>query len=128
MSESTLRILVVDDEPDLREVLRFFLEDSGFIVEESHSGNDAFKKVQQQKFDLVVSDVRMADGTGIELLNNIQTLGASKPPVILVTGFADTTPEEAVAMGARAMLPKPLKFGVLFEAVEKVLKSPPLAS
>ena len=85
-----LRILVADDEPNLRELIAEAFEQRGAQVEMAVDGDMAWKKfkrqAEQQPFDLVVSDQRMPECTGLELLARIRESGA-KTPMILASGF-----------------------------------------
>ncbi len=112
-----LSILVVDDEPVLRELVAFILLDKGFMVTEAESGNAALRKLQDQDFDVVVSDIRMPDGSGIDLLQNISRLDKAKPLVFLVSGYSEVTPEEAKLLGAADLLNKPVDYDLLCKAI-----------
>lgn len=101
------KILIVDDEEILREMLRDFFEMSGFAVTEASSGKQAFELVQSTQFDCVVSDVRMPGGDGIELARNIHLLSQPKPKVILVTGYSDITEDESKEFGVLFIVYKP---------------------
>lgn len=102
-----LSILVVDDEDGLREAVSMTLKSRGAQVTQAGGGRSAFELLKTAKFDWVVSDIRMPDGDGIALLAQIQTLPQNIPKVILVTGYADVTPDQALNQGAFALLPKP---------------------
>ena len=65
------RLLIVDDEPDLREMLEFEFEMSGASVETAMNGRDALEKFKHQAFDLIISDIRMPGGDGVELIKNL---------------------------------------------------------
>ncbi|MEZ4873184.1 MAG: response regulator [Bdellovibrionales bacterium] len=122
MSYVGKKVLVVDDEKDLCEIVSFELEDIGFSVKTAHNGSDAFTMVKDQgDFDLVISDVRMTGGDGIELLENIKKYDAKKPPVILMTGFADVTEDEVLEKGAIAIIAKPISFSELRSSIDKAL-------
>jgi DNA-binding response OmpR family regulator len=101
------RVLLVEDDPDLRECLRLFLEDSGLRVVEAESGNQAFDALKSEPVDLVLSDVRMPDGDGMQLLQRIRAEVDNPPPTILMTGFADLERPRALAAGARDLIRKP---------------------
>lgn len=103
------KILVVDDEPDLREILRDSFEFAGAEVVEAESGTDAFKKIEATAYDAVVSDIRMPNGDGISLAKDIAAVSGKKPVVLLVTGFADILPSEAYDMGVHGFIFKPFK-------------------
>ena len=61
------RILVVDDEPDIRDILRILLEGEGFEVEEANNGREALEKIQKRPPDLVITDYVMPEMDGEEL-------------------------------------------------------------
>src|SRR4051794_40929547 len=92
-------LLVVDDEPDLREALKTFFEMINFTVLCAGSGNTAFNLLQQEAVDIVLSDVRMPDGDGTELLQELRRQG-NQVPFVLMTGFADVSREKAKQMAA----------------------------
>lgn len=99
-------ILIVDDEPDLREILRLEFEAEGWNVIEAENGTKAFETFQNSKIDAVASDVRMPGGDGVSLLEKIKAV-SPKTPVVLLTGFADIQEKDALAKGALAMVKKP---------------------
>lgn len=100
-------ILIVDDEVELRSILREELEFHGADVIEAHGGYQALQQIQTNPVDVVVSDIRMPEGDGITLLQSIRKLNPKKPSVYLVTGFSDLKKEEAFSLGAQGILVKP---------------------
>jgi CheY-like chemotaxis protein len=71
------------------------------------SGNEAFQVFEVNEFDAVVTDIRMPNGNGLELLDKIKKSTKSQTPVFLVTGFADVSKEEALVRGASDLIGKP---------------------
>lgn len=104
-------ILVVDDEPDLVEILTDRLSLEGYATESAASGNQALKILETKKIDVVVSDVRMRDGTGPEMFKKMLEKGL-KIPVIFVTAYAEVE-NDAVMKSAKAVLSKPFDFNEL---------------
>lgn len=115
------RLLIVDDEEDLREALAFSLSRQGFRIEEASCGNEAIAKMKEEKFDLVVSDVRMPKGTGLDIVDFAKSQGESQPPVVLVTGFSDVSNEEASHRGATHVFEKPLVRKEFISKVNEIL-------
>lgn len=100
-------ILVVDDEPDLREILKdeFLLE--GAKVFEAENGRKALEIIKSEKINIVVSDIRMPGGDGVTLAREIKKLSGERPILYLITGFADITPDEAYDIGVEGFVTKP---------------------
>jgi DNA-binding response OmpR family regulator len=115
------QFLVVDDEPDLREILRDELEFAGAQLAEAENGVQALALTQKQKFDAVVSDIRMPGGDGMTLARQLKAQGAGSPVVFLVTGFADFTPAEAYEIGVEGFIYKPFNLGPVIENLTRVL-------
>ncbi|MFN8370265.1 MAG: response regulator [Bacteriovoracaceae bacterium] len=114
-------ILIVDDEPDLRELLRFEFELYDCICLEAGNGISAFEIIKSgnPSVDIVISDVRMPKGDGVGLLENIRKMSTDKPAVFFVTGFADISKEEAYAMGVNGMFGKPYNIDFIVNEVKK---------
>jgi DNA-binding NtrC family response regulator len=107
--KETSKILVVDDQDFLREMLCEYLKSQGFEVEQASNGQEAVALAGQQDFDGIFMDVRMPDVSGVDALKQLQESGI-KTPVILMSGFGDVTSlEDAKALGAVNFLAKPFK-------------------
>lgn len=118
MDENLLRhktILVVDDENDLRDIVASEFDFMGAKVFQAENISVAQKLFQEHNIDLIVSDIRMPGGTGIDLLENLKKRDVENPPVILITGFADITVEDAFDKGAEALMSKPFKLDDLIQ-------------
>lgn len=115
-------ILVVDDEELLREAVVFDFKRKGYKVLSASCGNEAIEVLEKNPVDVVVSDVRMPNGSGIDLLGHIKQKNVFLPVVMFVTGFADISLEEAYALGADAVFPKPFDRKALHEAVERAMQ------
>jgi len=117
------KILIVDDEPDLREILAFYLEDMGFQVSQASGGNPAKETLNNERFDLIVSDVKMPDGSGLELLKHVHgEEDGLKIRTIMVTGFSEISQEGLIAQGAYKVLIKPIEWDSLRPIIEEALK------
>src|SRR6185437_4166005 len=111
-------VLVVDDDDLLRKTIAFDFKKKGYQVLEAPSGHAAFDLIQAKPIGLIVSDVRMPDGDGIELLDRVKENNKALP-FIFVSGFADLTLEDAYDKGAAGMIAKPFERATLFATVEK---------
>lgn len=120
---SNKTILVVDDELDLREIVASELEFMGAKVFQAENILKAQNIINEHQVDLVISDIRMPGGTGIDLLEKIKTSDRPCPPVILITGFADITIEDAFDKGAEALISKPFKLDDLISMASRCMVS-----
>ena len=102
------RILVIDDDPGFRELLAAILSDEGYEVESGGSIGDALRLGAARQYNLVISDLRLPDGSGIEVLRWFSEQ-APNVPVIMITAFGTfESAVEAVKLGAEDYLGKPL--------------------
>ncbi len=102
------KILIVDDEPLLREVLLEFFVLEGATVIEADGGLVGFKKLQENKVDILISDMRMPGGDGLSLLKKIQTDLDYKPLIFLYSGHTESLSETNLQLlGVAAYLVKP---------------------
>lgn len=118
MEEEALKgktLLVVDDEVDLRDIVASELEFMGAKVFQAENIISAQKVLLSHHIDLIISDIRMPGGTGVDLLDVVKARNVQVPPVILITGFADITNEDAFDKGAEALLNKPFKLDDLIK-------------
>lgn len=101
-------VLVVDDEIELRRALVFDLKRRGCNIFEAACGSEAVQLAKENHIDIILSDVRMPNGSGVDLLKEIRAINPRLLIVLLATGFADLSEPEALGMGAYALLEKPI--------------------
>ncbi|MEK6554847.1 MAG: response regulator [Bdellovibrionota bacterium] len=116
-----IRVLLVEDEPDLRELLSSELELNGYNVIAAGGGQEAFKFFSENEIDLVVSDLKMGLGSGMDLLKSIRDNSTAHTPVILMSGYSDFDNKEASSLGAQMLLHKPFSLESFVSAVEEAL-------
>lgn len=116
-------ILVVDDDIDIREAISAYLQHEGYKTIEASSGMDALKIVKEQQIEFVISDIRMPDGGGLFLVDELRKIDRLLPYVILVTGQADITREEAIKRGALDLLKKPLEMDKIIGLIKYIENS-----
>ena len=121
--EDKKSVLVVDDEEDLREILRFELEDQGYNVLEADGVDEALSQLSKNHVDVVVSDIRMPERSGIELLKEIRIKHHDKPALIFMSGFADVSLSRAFDLGASAVFSKPIDMPSLLSNIEKAAET-----
>jgi DNA-binding NtrC family response regulator len=115
-------ILVVDDEESSRIGLSKILDKSGYKVLTAENGKEALEKLKEEDFDLVITDMKMPQMDGIELLKEIKQ-SKSRVGVIIVTAYGEVDSYlEAMNLGAFEYLNKPIKVDELKKVINKVLE------
>jgi DNA-binding NtrC family response regulator len=122
--QSDIRILVVDDEKISVKNLEHILKKEGYIVAGTESGSNALKLLQEQQFDVVLTDLRMEKVDGLHILKKCRDVQPDTE-VIMITGYATLeSAVEAMKKGAFHYIAKPFKLdlvrNIVKEAVEKV--------
>lgn len=117
------KILVVDDNPVSRELIREVLENSDQLVLEAENGEEALERITGENPDLVLLDIQLPVFDGYEVLRRIRSdPGWRKVPVIALTAYAmQKDREKAVAAGFDAYMTKPVDVGTLRKQVRKML-------
>jgi len=119
----TMKILVVDDEAPVRDILKKGLSQmGGFSVEVAQNGREAIEKIENDVFDLVLTDMKMPEMDGLELLKTIKGTWPDTM-VILITAYGSIeTAVEAMKMGANDYITKPIDLNELFIHISKAQK------
>ena len=117
--ENKLSIMIIDDENIVGKRLQPALEKRGDIVETFVDSREALKRFDEQNFDIVVTDIRMDNIDGIEVLEHI-TSRNKRTKVIMITGYATVeVAREALAKGAFDFIAKPFKPNDLRSIIER---------
>ncbi len=120
------RVLVAEDNKEMRRLLVWALENRGFEVTEACDGPDLFFRLSTQVgtgtgYDLLVSDIRMPHMTGLEVMQGLQRVKNLLPPTILITAFGDEQIHQTAAELGVEVVDKPFELEDLMERVEKAL-------
>ena len=118
-SNTPARILVVDDRPTSRAVVKGVLSSSDYIVEEAADGVQALAMIESQSFDLVILDIVMPDMDGIEVLRKIRALYADLPVIMATVKHRSGDMVDALEKGANDYVTKPINFPVLFARIQR---------
>lgn len=116
------RLLIVDDSKDHRDLIIRYLREEDYEIQEVSTGKEAIDKFRSGSFDLVISDIRMAEMSGIELLEELKKIDDAVQ-VILLTAYADLeTTQNAVKYGACDYIVKPTEAKVVLSSVRSALE------
>ncbi|MCX8022939.1 MAG: response regulator [Syntrophorhabdaceae bacterium] len=115
--QENFRILIVDDNPDIRTIIKEYLEEEGVFLDGAQNGKEAFEKYEKHPFDLIITDLNMPEMDGIALLRHIRKK-SEMTECIIITAYASLdSAMEAIKLGAYDYIVKPFKMEELKIAV-----------
>ncbi|MEE9431517.1 MAG: sigma-54 dependent transcriptional regulator [Melioribacteraceae bacterium] len=113
-------ILIVDDAKDIRESLQMFLSEEGFSTDNASNGIEALKKIETNKYDLVLTDLKMPEMGGIELLEKSSLLSPDTFFIVMTAYATVDTAINALRNGAYDYLNKPFEFDIVLIKIKKL--------
>lgn len=115
------RIMVIEDDAEMRSLLKDFFKEDGYAVSLAGNGAEAFKKLHKETYDLIITDIRLPGWTGLDILPGIRKL-QPKIPLIVITAFgSEEIYSRAVEKGATAYLEKPICFNKLGVLIHEMI-------
>lgn len=118
------RILVVDDDPDMRALLADVLNDEGYVVELVPNGAEALIRLRTESFAAIILDKNMPGLSGLDLLPGLRTI-CPDTPIIMITAFGDVaTYVDAMEKGAFDYVFKPFRMEELLRVMRRAMSSP----
>jgi len=118
---SSRRIIVVEDDTDLRETLWRALSREGYQVSQAGDGTEALSALRMRPYDLAIIDLVLPRMGGIQILEQLRSLGLAIPAIV-ITAYGDRfSYNRATELGASEFLVKPVRLVELYRAVRKVL-------
>ena len=120
MNKKIFHILVVDDDNRIRELVKEYLEENNFIITTAKDSNDAKKKLEIIKFDIIILDIMMPGESGLELTKKIKKKDST--PIILLTAKGESKNRiEGLELGADDYLGKPFEPKELLLRIKNIL-------
>ena len=117
------RILIIEDDEEMRSLLKDSLEEEGFETDSVSNGSDAFRKLVKEPFNLIITDVRMPGLTGLDILPGIKKL-QPEVPVIVITAFgSEEVYRRSIKRGAAGYLEKPIHTNKLKTLIHEMVFS-----
>ena len=121
MSTKDTVVLIVDDEPDILELMEEEFIDAGYSTKTASCGNDAAEIVRQERIHIVLSDFKMPNGNGMTVLNAVNELPVDqRPAFFFISGQADISVQEALDAGAKKFFTKPFDFETLLDEISRL--------
>jgi two-component system alkaline phosphatase synthesis response regulator PhoP len=118
------KILLVEDNADLREMMEIYLASEGFSVIAAGDGNEAIEIAVKENPELIVTDARMPMLDGIEMTKQLRTQwGFRNTPIIILTGMESGSSREAKTAGADEVFAKPISPAFLVTEIDKLLRA-----
>ncbi|MCX7914346.1 MAG: sigma-54 dependent transcriptional regulator [Thermodesulfovibrionales bacterium] len=115
-------ILIVEDDPIMRLGMSHFLKSEGFVITQSPDGEDAIKKIEKDRYDLIITDLRLPIFDGFEILRKAKAL-SSYTGVIIITAYAEVRDAvQAIKEGAFDYLAKPFSNEELLIAIDRFFR------
>jgi DNA-binding response OmpR family regulator len=117
-----MKILVIEDQNELRKLVRNFLEDYGYVVDEAEDGKEGYHKINMNSYDCLILDLNLPKLDGIEIARKVRK-GASGIPIIMLTARSEIYDKiEGFDNGADDYITKPFDMKELLARVEAVLR------
>ena len=120
MELSKAKLLIVDDEVDLCQVLSWDFEDYELDVTLAYSGNQAIDLLKNGEYDIVLTDIKMPDGDGVELLEYIHKNVDFLKGVYLMTGYSDYPVDKLKELGMIKLFKKPVNTDEILAEIKKL--------
>jgi two-component system response regulator PilR (NtrC family) len=117
-------VLVVDDDPSIRGMVRSVLHRAGFEVETVGCGNEAIAKMAEKPYDALVLDVMMRDGSGQEVLQALPSIRPDLKCIVVISASSQANIDKVAGANVHAKLRKPFDIALLVEAIRNCLSVP----
>jgi DNA-binding response OmpR family regulator len=116
-----VRILVIEDDEEMRSLLEDFLKEEGYEADSVRNGSEAFRKLTQGPFNLVITDIRMPGLTGLDILSAVKKLRLDMPVIVITAFGGEEVRRRSIARGADGYLEKPIHFHKLKSLIHKLV-------
>jgi DNA-binding response OmpR family regulator len=122
-SNRIAKILVIDDDEEMRSLLKDFAEEEGYEADSVEKGTYALKKLITESFDLIITDIRMPGFSGLEILPELKKLQPTTPIVVITAFGGEEVYHKALSRGADAYLEKPVHLSKLRKLIHEMTSS-----
>src|SRR4030042_1580367 len=123
METGKKRILIIEDDEEMRSLLKEFLNEEGYETDSVDNGSEAYRRLVKELFDLIITDIRMPGLTGLDILPGVRRL-QPEAPIIVITAFgSEEIHHKVFERGATVYLEKPIHLKNLRDLVQKMVSS-----
>ena len=116
-----VRIMIIEDDEEMRSLLKDFFEEEGFETDSVSNGVDALRMFSEDHFDLVITDIRMPGLTGLDILPRIRRLKPETPVIVMTAYGSDDVRRRAFERGATTYLEKPIQLSKLRSVIREMV-------
>jgi len=113
------KILVADDEELIRMSIYRYLTSSGYTVDTACNGRELVRMLEQDKFDIVVTDLEMPELNAVEVISRMREMGLKLPVIVISAYFSEKTIEESLSKGAFKCIHKPFHMAEMLNVVKE---------
>jgi len=121
--EKEIKVLLVDDEPDFRQPMGFWLKSKGYLVVTADNGEEGLKKVQEEAPDIVFLDINMPVMDGLSCLKKLRETNKEIPVIIISAYIDDPRAKEAIGIGISGVFYKGNDFSEGLNLLETILRT-----
>ena len=123
VASSAPRVLFVEDDDALRDTMARMLTRGGYVCVVAADGERGLRALLEADYDIVVTDMRMPEMSGMEMLRVARARGVRLPPTIVLSGYHDHGPDALAAAGANVVLDKPVRSAILCKHIDELVTS-----
>jgi DNA-binding response OmpR family regulator len=117
------KILIIEDDEEMRSLLKDFVEEEGYETDSVEKGTYAFKKLMTESFDLIITDIRMPGFSGLEIIPGLKKFQPDTPIIVITAFGGEEVHLRALERGADAYLEKPIHLHKLKELIYDIISS-----
>lgn len=122
-SSRSAKVLIIEDDEEMRSLLKDFVEEEGYDADSVERGTYAFRKLKTESFALIITDIRMPGSSGLDILPRLKRL-QPETPIIVITAFgSEEVYRRAFERGATAYLEKPIHLHKLKTLIHELVPS-----
>jgi two-component system response regulator GlrR len=115
------RILICEDDQEMRSLLQDFLKDEGYEADSAHDGSEALAKLAHGSFDLLITDIRMPGLSGLDILSAVKKSRCEMPAIVISAFGGEEVRRRSTARGADGFLEKPVHFQKLTSLIHDLI-------